>query len=112
MIAWLSAVGGECPSANTGAYSKARKRFLESLLQCLVPETTEALERQVPPHQQWCGRRVRVIDGTTVLMRGYKRLALPPLAKLPRGNPPPRCALLKKRETLDTQIEFAKVTVF
>jgi len=26
------------------------------------------LEKQVPTKQQWCGRRVRVLDGTTVLM--------------------------------------------
>ena len=28
----------------------------------------ESLEKQVPIEQQWCGRRVRVLDGTTVLM--------------------------------------------
>lgn len=33
-----------------------------------MPETAEQLEQQVPEPQQWCGRRVRVCDGTTVLM--------------------------------------------
>jgi hypothetical protein len=28
----------------------------------------EALEKEVPIEKQWCGRRVRVLDGTTVLM--------------------------------------------
>lgn len=68
MMTWLSAAGAECPSADTGAYSKARQRLSELLLQRLVPETAEQLEQQVLPQQQWCGRRVRVCDGTTVLM--------------------------------------------
>ena len=68
MITWLSAAGTTCPSADTGAYSKARQRLPESLLQRLLPETAESLEEQVPSLQQWCGRRVRVCDGTTVLM--------------------------------------------
>lgn len=68
MITWLSVAGAICPSADTGAYSKARQRLPESLLQRLVPETAESLEQQVPLKHQWCGRRVRVCDGTTVLM--------------------------------------------
>jgi hypothetical protein len=42
----------------------------------------------------------------------YLRLPLPPLPSLPRVNPPPACASLKKRDTMSTRIEFAKVTVF
>ncbi|NJM57802.1 MAG: IS4 family transposase [Synechococcales cyanobacterium RU_4_20] len=68
MTTWLSLVGAACPSADTGAYSKARTRLPESLLQRLVPETSAQLEQQVPASQQWCSRRVRVCDGTTVLM--------------------------------------------
>ncbi len=72
VITWLSAAGVECPSSDTGAYSKARQRLPEILLQRLVPESAEQLEQQVPPQQQWCGRRVRVCDGTTVLMSDSK----------------------------------------
>ncbi len=68
MNTWLTATGAKCLSGDTGAYSKARKRLPEGLLQRLVPESAEELEQQVPPEQQWCGRRVRVCDGTTVLM--------------------------------------------
>lgn len=68
IISWLAAVGSECPSNDTGAYSKARQRLPERILQRLVPEVAESLEQQVPLAQQWCGRRVRVCDGTTVLM--------------------------------------------
>ncbi len=68
IISWLAAAGSECPSNDTGAYSKARQRLPERFLQRLVPEVAEALEQQIPVAQQWCGRRVRACDGTTVLM--------------------------------------------
>jgi hypothetical protein len=42
----------------------------------------------------------------------YQRLLLPPFAQLPRGNPPPAYASLKKREAMSTRIEFDKVNVF
>lgn len=65
---WLIAAGKAPPSSDTGAYSKARGRLSEGLLQRLVPETAEALAQQVPEAQTWCGRRVKVFDGTTLLM--------------------------------------------
>jgi len=65
---WLSAAGAVPPSSDTGAYSKARQRLPERLVQQLVPFVAEELEKQVPTEQQWRGRRVRVCDGTTVLM--------------------------------------------
>ncbi len=65
---WLSAAGVKPPSSDTGAYSKARQRLPERLVQQLVPFVASELEKQVPIEQQWCGRRVRVLDGTTVLM--------------------------------------------
>jgi hypothetical protein len=68
MSTWLSAAGAKSPSSDTGAYSKARKRLPEKLVQQLVPIVAEALEKEVPIEKQWCGRRVRVLDGTTVLM--------------------------------------------
>ena len=68
MSTWLSFAGVKPPSSDTGAYSKARQRLPERLVQQLVPVVAEALEKQVPPEQQWCGRQVRVLDGTTVLM--------------------------------------------
>jgi hypothetical protein len=68
MSTWLSAAGVKPPSSDTGAYSKARKRLPEKLVQQLVPIVAEALEKEVPLEQKWCGRRVRVLDGTTVLM--------------------------------------------
>ena len=65
---WLTAAGEAPPSSDTGAYSKARGRLPERLLQRLVPETAEALDQAVPEAHRWCGRQVKVFDGTTVLM--------------------------------------------
>lgn len=68
IITWIAAAGEEAPSSDTGAYSKARQRFNERVLRRLVPDTADALELKVSGAQQWCSRRVRVFDGTTVLM--------------------------------------------
>ena len=35
LISWLAVAGVECPSNDTGAYSKARQRFPEEVLQLL-----------------------------------------------------------------------------
>jgi hypothetical protein len=42
----------------------------------------------------------------------YQRLPVPPFRHLPRSNPPPAHASLKKKLALSTRIEFSKVTVF
>ena len=42
----------------------------------------------------------------------YQRLPLPSLTHLPRSNPPPASASLKKQDAINTRIEFVKVTVF
>ncbi|NJL56753.1 IS4 family transposase [bacterium] len=68
MTTWLTAAGVAPPSSDTGAYSKARGRLPESLLQRLIPETANRLAQAVLPEHLWCGRRVKVYDGTTVLM--------------------------------------------
>lgn len=65
---WLAAAGVNLPSEDTGAYCKARQRLPESLFTKLVTETAEELEQRVLPEHQWCGLRVRVCDGTTILM--------------------------------------------
>ncbi len=42
----------------------------------------------------------------------YQRLPLPTFRHLPRCNPPPAYASLKKRNAMNTRIEFDKVTLF
>ena len=68
ITAWVGAAGGESPSPDTGAYSKARQRLSENVLQRLICDTAESLEQTIASTEQWCGHRVRVYDGTTVLM--------------------------------------------
>ena len=58
----------EAPSSDTGAYSKARSRLPEIVLEKLVPESGKALDNTVAPEQLWCGRVVKVFDGSTLLM--------------------------------------------
>ena len=65
---WLTIAGVQPPSSDTGAYSKARSRLPESLLQRLIPETANRLAQSVPQEHLWCGRPVKVYDGTTLLM--------------------------------------------
>lgn len=68
VIAWLASAEQPLPSADTGAYSKARKRLPLSVLQSLLKRTAQAIEAEVKSEQRWCGRRVMAYDGTTVLM--------------------------------------------
>jgi Transposase DDE domain/Insertion element 4 transposase N-terminal len=68
VMAWLAAAGQAVPSSDTGAYSKARKRLPLGVLKALLPRTAVALTAQIKPEQQWCGRRVKAYDGTSVLM--------------------------------------------
>ena len=68
IIAWLATAGETVPSADTGAYSKARKRLSLAVIKPLLKRTADALQMEVKPEQRWCGRRVKAYDGTTVLM--------------------------------------------
>jgi putative transposase len=53
-------------SSNTGAYCKARAKLPEALLPRLARDAGSRLDGLAPAHWLWQGRRVRVIDGTTV----------------------------------------------
>ena len=68
ITSWLVAADINPPSSDTGAYSKARGRLPERLLQRLVPESAVAIAETVPKSHYWCGRPVKVYDGTTMLM--------------------------------------------
>lgn len=80
--------GATPPSSDTGAYSKARSRLPERLLRRLLSDSAEQLEHQVSEQHQWCGRRVRVFDGSTILMSdsGANQAAYPQ-----HGNQKPGC---------------------
>lgn len=68
IIAWLAGVDAEIPSEDTSAYCQARQRLPEKLLQRLFGTVAQGLEKKVTAQHLWCGRHVKVIDGSTVSM--------------------------------------------
>jgi hypothetical protein len=68
LLAERSADGRPALSANTGAYSQARRRLPEGVLQRLTCHAGAELLRQAPDSWRWKGRDVKVVDGTTLSM--------------------------------------------
>lgn len=66
--AWLAAENAPVASSDTSAYCQARKRLSEKLLRRLFITVAQGLENQVKLEHLWCGRYVKVIDGTSVSM--------------------------------------------
>lgn len=55
-------------STSTGAFCRARKRLPEGMVSSLLRFTGQRLVRAVAVADRWQGRRVRLVDGTTVPM--------------------------------------------
>ncbi|MEH2444939.1 MAG: IS4 family transposase [Nostoc sp.] len=91
IIAYLVGVGVEIPSTDTSAYCQARSRLPETLLQKLFRQTGQNLEEKVTTEYLWCGRNVKVIDGSTVSMpdttENQKEYPQPSSQKLGCGFP-------------------------
>jgi hypothetical protein len=87
VLAWLVAQGEPPCSPNTDPYCKARKRLPENLLRRLLRQTGRTLHEQVPTTWLWKGRRVKVVDGTTVTMAdtSANQEAYPQLKSQPPG---------------------------
>ena len=68
IIAYLACEQVELPSTDTSAYCQARSRLPEKLLEKLFGKTAQSLEEKVTPEYLWCGRSVKVIDGSSVSM--------------------------------------------
>jgi putative transposase len=68
LAAWRAAKGLSPCSADTGAYCTARNYLPEDACHQLVRKTASELEDEAPGEWLWHGRRVRVVDGTTVTM--------------------------------------------
>lgn len=61
--------GGLSPcSVSTGGYCLARQRLPLEMVSTLVRHTGELMNRQIPAHWRWHGKRVHLIDGTTVTL--------------------------------------------
>ncbi len=67
-LAWRIARGLRPCSAETGAYCTARGQLPEAACHELVRRTGRESERAVPDEWLWRGRRVRVVDGSTITM--------------------------------------------
>ncbi len=62
-------VAGLTPcSTHTGAYCRARKRLPEEMVHTLARHTGRWVAAHAPESWRWRGRRVRLVDGTTVTM--------------------------------------------
>jgi putative transposase len=68
LIGWRLAAGLKPCSADTGAYCTARGDLPEEALHDLVRETGKQVEQESPQACLWHGRKVRVVDGSTVAM--------------------------------------------
>ena len=68
LIAWRVARGQEPCSAETGAYCTARNDLPEEALHALVRDTGKQVEEESPETWLWQGRKVRVVDGSTITM--------------------------------------------
>lgn len=55
-------------SVRTGSYCKARQRLPLEMIAGLVRCTGHLMDAQVPASWRWQGRRVRLIDGTTITL--------------------------------------------
>jgi hypothetical protein len=68
IMAWLAASGAAVPEGDTGAYNRSKGRFSEVVVQQVFRRSGAALEAQVEERDLWCGRRVKLLDGSTVSM--------------------------------------------
>ena len=68
LIAWRLTQGLSPCSADTGAYCTARSNLPEKALHSLVRDTGRQVEEESPTTWLWHGRKVRVVDGSTVTM--------------------------------------------
>jgi hypothetical protein len=55
-------------STYTGGYCRARQRLPVDMISGLTCYLGEQIDRQLPEQWRWQGRRVRLVDGTTVTM--------------------------------------------
>lgn len=55
-------------STATGAYCRARKRLPIEMVSTLTQQVGQLIDQRVPDDWRWRGRRVRLIDGTSVSM--------------------------------------------
>ena len=68
VLAWLTKLGRPACDAGTGAYCKARAKLTELFLWLLTCDVGRKLEDQAPDAWRWHGKRVVLVDGSTLSM--------------------------------------------
>jgi hypothetical protein len=68
LIAYLVSRGKPACDSETDSYCKARKRLPLGVIRRLLYRSADELERHTPEDWLWKGRRVQLVDGTTVSM--------------------------------------------
>lgn len=68
VVAYCAVIGLPMPSALTGGYCRARKRLAENLLHRLMGEVGVSLQQKATGNNLWCGRCVKIVDGSSVSM--------------------------------------------
>jgi IS4 transposase len=68
LAAWKARHGQKLDHEDTGPYCKARARLPESALYRLMQRLGRSSHQQASEPWRWRGRRVKVVDGSTVLM--------------------------------------------
>ena len=68
VLAWLTKLGRPVCDAGTGAYCKARAKLTELFLWFLTCDVGRRLEDQAPDSWRWHGKRVVLVDGSTLSM--------------------------------------------
>ena len=63
---WMIAKGQTPCSPHTGSYCKARQRLPEGVVSTLARDSGQRLCEQTPAAWLWKGRRVKIVDGSTV----------------------------------------------
>jgi hypothetical protein len=68
LMAWRVSRGEKACSTQTGGYCTARDKLPEEACRKLVGQTGQQTEADAPKSWFWHGRRVRVVDGSTVTL--------------------------------------------
>jgi hypothetical protein len=68
LAAWMGLHGQKLNDEDTGPYCKARARLPEAALHRLMRQLGSQAHHPALPPWRWCGRKVKVVDGSTVLM--------------------------------------------
>jgi hypothetical protein len=66
--AWYAVRRQPCPGSDTAAYCRARSSLSRDTLLAIHRHTADELQQRVSSDQRWCGRHVKVVDGTGVSM--------------------------------------------